>query len=282
MLTRRDFGKAAVAALPLPALFAKVNSTIHGVMIGAQTYSFRDRSLDAAIEGCLDAGLGFCELWDGHVEPQNISREEQRKWRLSIPLDEFRKVRKKFDDAGIVLYAYNYSFRKDYTDEEIARGFEMAKALGVKAITASANVSVVPRVDKYASQAKIRVGVHNHSNMRPDEFARPEDFAEAMRGRSPYIGINLDVGHFFAAGYDPVSFLEKHHKDIVTMHLKDRLKNDGAVVPFGEGQTPVKEVLQLVKKNKYPIPGMIEYEYEGKDTIAEMKRCFGWCKNALA
>src|SRR2546430_10395777 len=99
----------------------------------------------SAIKSMVEVGLGECELYAGHVEPK-LHREELRKWRTTVSMDEFRKVRKKFDDAGILLYAYNYSFRDDYTDEEIARGFEMAKALGVKVLTASSTLSVVDRV----------------------------------------------------------------------------------------------------------------------------------------
>jgi sugar phosphate isomerase/epimerase len=281
MYTRRELGRLALASAPFAAAFAGPNSKISDVVIGAHSYSFRDRSLDAAIQGCLDAGLSYCELWSGHIEPRKIPPEEMRKWRLSVSMDEFKKVRKKFDEAGIELSAYNYSFRGDFTDKEIARGFEMAKALGVKALTASSNISTAGRIDPHAAKAKIPVGMHNHARIRPDEFARPEDFEEAMRANSRYIAVNLDIGHFVAAGYDPVDYIEKHHDRIVTLHVEDRKKNQGAVVPFGEGDTPIREVLQLLKTKKYPIPAMIEYEYRGADTVAEVKKCFEFCKRAL-
>ena len=123
---------------------------------------------------------------------------------------------------------------------------------------------------------------HNHSNIKPNEFARPEDFAEAMQGASKYIAINLDIGHFTAAGFDPVSYLEQHHDMIITLHIKDRKKDQGENVPFGEGDTKIKEVLQLLKAKKYPIPANIEYEYKGTDTVAEVRKCFEYCKAALA
>lgn len=286
MYSRREFGRAALAAIPLARALGKLDSRVDGVLIGVQSYSFRDRPLDAAIQGMTDVGLSECELWQGHVEPHEKrgpeGREEIRKWRLSVPLDKFRGVRKKFDNAGISLYAYNYSFRDDFTDEEIARGFEMAKALGVKYITASATVSVAKRVAPLAEKNKIVVGMHGHSNTRdPNEFAKPESFAEAMK-LSKYIGVNLDVGHFFAAGYDPVAYIEQHHARIVTLHLKDRKKDNGRNMPFGEGDTPVKQVLQLLKRKKYRIPANIEYEYAGGDTVAEVRKCFEYCRQALA
>jgi sugar phosphate isomerase/epimerase len=283
MYSRREFSKLALAALPAAAACAGIDSKVHGVQIGVQSYSFRDRSLDDAIQGMVAVGLGECELWDGHAEPQHMEREALRKWRTTVSMDEFHKIRKKFDVAGIQLYAYNYSFRDDFSDEEVARGFEMAKALGVGIITASSTLSVVGRVDREASKNQIRVGFHGHSDVKhPNEFSTPESFEKAMAGRSPYININLDIGHFFAAGFDPVDFINKHYERIVTLHIKDRKKNDGENMPFGQGDSPIKAVLELLEKKKYKIPANIEYEYKGADTVAEVKKCFEYCKAALA
>ena len=278
-LTRRGFGQTLLAA-PLARAATKPNSRINGVLIGIQSYSFRDRPLGAAVQAMAEIGFSSCELWQGHVEPK-MSREPLRNWRTSVSMDFFREVRKKFDSAGIDLFAYNYSFRDDFNDEEIARGFEMAKAMGVKCLTASSNVTTAARVEPFAAKAKMLVGMHNHSNIKPNEFARPEDFEGAMQS-GPHIAVNFDLGHYVAAGYDPIAFIEKHHKRIVAVHLKDRKKNQGDNMPFGEGDTPLKEVLQLLRKKKYAIPACIEYEYKGADTMVEVRRCFDYCKKALA
>lgn len=305
MYSRRDFGKIALAGLPLSMALAKINSEFNGVRIGAQSYSFRDRSLDEAIEAMADIGIGECELYSGHVEPRRprpqgrgaekkagggrqsgpeaeARRQELRKWRLSVPLDEFKAVRKKFDDAGITLFAFNISFREDFTDEEIDRGFEMAKALGVKVITASSTLPAAKRVVPFAEKHQMIVAMHGHSNLEdPNEFAKPESFAQA-NAMSKYFGVNLDIGHFFAAGFDPVAYIEKNHDRIHVLHIKDRKKGNGDNTPWGEGDTPIKEVLRLLKVKKYPIPANIEYEYLGEDTVAEVRKCLQYCKDALA
>ena len=168
---RLALGTLAAAALPSTLLAqAKPNSRVKGVHIGAQSYSFRDRSLDDALKAYVETGLSTCELWSGHVEPKGLNRDELRKWRLTTPLTQFTEISKKFKTAGVELYAYNYSFRDDFTDEEIERGFQIAQALGVKNLTASGQVSVAPRVDKFARKYKIRVGMHNHSNIRPQRI----------------------------------------------------------------------------------------------------------------
>jgi sugar phosphate isomerase/epimerase len=292
-MTRRDWHRltigslVATAAWPLGAQ-KKIDSRIAGVQIGAQSYSFRDRPLDEVIAGLAAAGLGSCELWQDHLErdaTQGLSgdarREALRKWRLTVPLETFKEARRKFDAAGIALTAYNLSFRDDYTDDEIVRGFEMARALGVTVITASSTVSVARRLDPVARKFGIRVGFHNHSDKKPNEFATPDDFAAALEGASDHLAINLDIGHFTAANFDAVDFLDKHHARIVSLHIKDRKRNEGPNVPFGTGDSPIVAVLRRLRDRKWTIPANIEYEYDGSDTVAEVRRCFEYCKKAL-
>lgn len=307
MYSRRDFGKIALAGLPLSMALAKIDSKVNGVQLGVQTYSFRSLpdmgTVEDIIKAMTDIGLGECELFAAQIEPRHPqaagappaarppandparlkAREELRQWRLSVPMDHFTDVRKKFDDAGIKIYAYNYSFNQDFSDEEIDRGFDMAKALGVRCITASATIKAAARVAPYADKHKFIVAMHGHSNKKdPNQFATPESFAKAME-MSPYFWVNLDIGHFFAAGYDPVAYIEEHHQRITNLHLKDRKKDDGTNVPWGEGDTPIKAVLVLLKEKKYPIPAFIEYEYKGTGTPEEeVKKCYEYAKAALA
>lgn len=293
-ITRRTFHQILAGAAASSALLGKINSTVDGVQLGVQSYSFRDRPLDDAIKAMTEVGLGECELWQGHVEPK-LKGKELTAWRETVDLKEFEAVRKKFDAAGIQLFAYNYSFRDNFSDKEIERGFEMTKALGISNITASSTVSAVPRIDPFAEKYKIRVGFHGHSAVdKPNEFSTPESFAKAMDGHSKYMCVNLDIGHFTAAGFDAVDYLEKHHDRIVTLHIKDRKKSeiktedgkitvvkDGANLPFGEGETPIKAVLKVLKTKHYKIPANIEYEYKGADSKVEVQKCLQFMKDAV-
>jgi sugar phosphate isomerase/epimerase len=292
-ISRRDAGKLIVAGgagllagSKLAFGAEMINSVVRGVQIGAQSYSFRDRGLDECIDAYKEVGLGECELFTGHTDPKDVHGEALKKWRLETPLSHWEEIRKKFDSAGILLYAYNYSFNKRMSDEEIDRGFQMARALGVKYITASSQVSVAPRVDHYAKKYKVMVGFHGHDNTKDtDEFSTPDTFSRAMKGASKYIGINLDIGHFTAAGGDAVAFLRQEHKHIVTLHIKDRKKEHGANLPFGQGDTPIAEVLHLLRDNHWKIPANIEYEYgdekKGFDPVTEVKKCYEYCRKAL-
>jgi sugar phosphate isomerase/epimerase len=272
-LSRRSF--LAASAVGLVALQRR-----HPVTIGVQSYSFRDRSLADAIAGMQQLGLRSCELWQDHVEPRGITREEKRNWRETVGLDHFHRVRDQFAKASIALSAYNISFNDSFSDAEIERGFEMAKALGAPVITSSSNVKTTARVAAAASRHKMVVGMHNHSRVDPNEFASAKSLTDALQANR-YIAVNLDIGHFTAANEDAVAFLTQHHARIVTLHIKDRKRDQGATLPFGEGDAPIVKVLNLLQQNGWPIPANIEYEYKGGDTVDEVGKCLAYCRKAL-
>lgn len=207
-----------------------------------------------------------------------------RKWRLSVSMDKFKEIRAKFQTAGIDIALLCFNMNEAITDDEIEYAFTMAKTLGARAISTTTQVTVSKRVAPFADKHKMMVGYHGHdADWDPNEFATPESFATAM-SYSKYNGVNLDLGHFTAANYDAVAYIKEHHARITNLHLKDRKKDHGTNVPWGQGDTPLKEVLLLLKKEKYHFPGNIEYEYgrEGMDTVAEMTKCLQYCKDILS
>jgi sugar phosphate isomerase/epimerase len=229
----------------------------------------------------VKAGITSCELWQGHIEPRSVPRAELRTWRETISLNTFARVRDAFSRSRVAISAYNISFQDDFSDAEIERGFDMAHALGTNVITSSANVSVVPRVARVAERRKVPVGMHNHSKIDANEFATPESLTRATEAPGGFIRINLDIGHFTAANFDAVDFLRRHHERIVSLHIKDRKRNQGDNVPFGQGDTPIAQVLRMLRDERWDIPANIEYEYTGEDTLEEVKRCLDYCRRQL-
>jgi sugar phosphate isomerase/epimerase len=317
--TRRDFGKLALASLPLAKAFAAINSKFHGVQIGAITYSFRSLpNAEDVIKAYVDVGLGEAELMSNHAEalagapaPVNFGRgggggqrgggraqltpeqqeqmrarqEEIRKWRASATAETWKGVHKKFNDAGIQVAILCYNMNDNMKDEDIHYGFAMAKGLGVKGISTSTTLTMAKRIAPIADEHKLLVGYHGHDQTSdPNQTATLESY-DTLMAYGKYNGINLDIGHFTASNYDAVDFIGKHHDKITNLHLKDRKKDHGPNVPWGQGDTPIKAVLQLLKKEKYTFPANIEMEYtvpEGSTLNDEMKKCLAYCKDALA
>jgi len=305
--SRREFGKVMLAGLPLSlVLGSQINSKFKGVQIGAITYSFRSIPATEIIPAMVKIGLGEAELMSNHCEalagaPQVISggrqmtpeqqetqrqqREAFRKWRMATSPETFKAVKKKFNDAGIDVQILCFNQGITATDDEIEYAFQMAKALGVRAISSSSTVSFAKRVAPFAEKHRMIWSGHGHSNVtNPEEFATPQSFA-TITSFSKYIGVNLDIGHFTAANFDAVAFIKGNHARITNLHLKDRKKDQGGNVPWGEGDTPIKGVLQLMVKEKYTFPANIEFEHrvpEGSDLITEVSKCLQYCKDALA
>jgi sugar phosphate isomerase/epimerase len=292
MHSRRDLLWLAALSLPNWTTFAAAP----GVRLGVQTYSYREllgkpgNVLDKMIASMRQLGLTECEMWEPSLWPTGLwppaSGEAQfeavRQWRLGPSLDELKADAARLKAAGIRVYAFNFGLNDHCTDAEIARGIEMTRALGAEIMTVSTTLTMAKRSVPFFEKAGLPVGLHGHSNVSdPNQFATPESF-EAGLGMSKLYRVNLDIGHFTAGGFEPVEFIRKHHARITNLHIKDRKKNDGPNVPFGQGDTPITAVMQLLKRERYPIPAYVEYEYPGTGTSTEeLAKCLAYIRTAL-
>jgi sugar phosphate isomerase/epimerase len=319
---RRTFGKLLFASIPGAALLrhtplfaAEINSTIKGVQIGAITYSFnRLQGLAgnpfALIDAYVKIGLGEMELMSNHAEAmagapapargggrgstptpeqqaaQAAATKARADWRAAATEATFAPVRKRITDAGIDLrvLCYNMSNRaaNPTPDSEIQYAFNMAKWLGVKALSTSTQVSMAKRLAPFAEKNNMRVGFHGHDSVEQADEVHNEASFQAVMAASKLLGANLDVGHYTAAGGDAVDFIRKYHDRITNLHFKDmKRKQSNSYVPFGQGDAPLKEVLVMLSKEKWNIPVNIEFEYPG-DPMVEIPKCFQFVKDALA
>ncbi len=313
-VTRRDLAKFALAA-PFAKAFAakKIDSKVAGVQLGAITYSFNRLASpdpDAIIRAYVDIGLGEAELMSNHCEalaggpampafvrtpggPTPEMREERKaaqeklaQWRTGTGPGNWKAVLKKFNDAGVDVQLLCYNMQDSMKDEDIEYGFAMAEALGVRAMTTSTTLTMAKRIAPVAEKHKLVVGYHGHDATNdPNQTATLESY-DTLMGYGKYNGINLDIGHFTAAGYDAVAFIKQHHARITNLHIKDRKKDHGPnVAIWGSGDTPIKPVMQLMKAEKYPFPANMELEYPipaGSDIVTEAKKCFAYVKSCLA
>ena len=300
LTTRRAFlGSAAAAAaclaFPRRAFAAgKPNSVFNGVRIGCITYSYRSMATTAeeTLKALLKDGLSEVELMGGPIQlyagigagggkgkDKNAPTEQPTDAQREAQLAKCRDLRKMYNDAGVNIHIHKMGFGP--SDEDIEFSFQVAKALGCTGVTTERNDKLAERVAPFADKHKIWVGFHNHTGNIPI-MDKPDPILEFGK----YIGFNLDIGHYVAGskGLSPIPVLEKYHDRIVSLHLKDRTA-DGGNVPWGQGQTPIKEVLQLMRKEKWTFPAEIELEYkipEGSNAVAEVAKCVEYCRQALA
>jgi hypothetical protein len=294
---------ASVFAAPRP------DSTFAGVHVGLNVpYSFGNNLMsgDETLARCLELGVSAVELRSQPVEgflgsPEGAGRggaagggrgtptpeqvaarkaaaEELRAWRLSVPMDTVKPFRKKWNDAGVRIEIVKYDGIYAMSDGEIDYCFRLAKTLGAKAVSCEMSVDDTKRLGQFADKHKMMVGYHGHAKATPAMW-------ETVFSYAKYNGANVDLGHFVAGNNtSPVPFITQYHDRITHIHVKDRKLNDGPNVPFGQGDTPIKEVVRLIRDKKWPIQATIEFEYPvppGSDRMAEMAKCIQYCKDAL-
>jgi sugar phosphate isomerase/epimerase len=305
---------------------ANTDSKFGGVQIGTITYSFRSlpTDVDKIIAYCKQAGVSALELMGdtaeayagspvANIQPMRMMgpppgaapgqrpqmTDEQRKamaervqkgreWRETVSMDKFVELRKKFKDAGITIYAYKpNALGENNSDGEIEYAMKAAKALGATSVTVElpTKPEQSKRLGDIAAKHKVYVGYHAHLQATDTAW-------DVALAQSPYNSLNLDCGHYIAAGGNNtkeslLKLIEAKHDRITSMHLKDRTTKEKGQknLVWGTGDTPIIEVLQLMKKNKYKFPATIELEYEvpaDSDAVKEVAKCVEYAKKALS
>ena len=318
--TRREVGKLALTAVPGAQLLvrpaavigaARPDSKFAGVQVGLNVpYNFGNNWLsgDETLARCVDLGVSAVELRSQPVElflgspaappargsaaagggrgtptpeeaaARKAAADTLRKWRASVPMDTVKAFRKKYEDAGVRIEIVKYDGIYAMADDEIDYCFRLASTLGARAISCEMAVDDTKRLGQFADKHKMMVGYHGHAKATPAMW-------ETVFSYAKFNGANVDLGHFVAGNNSsPIPFITQHHDRITHIHVKDRKLHDGPNVPFGQGDTPIKEALQLIRDKKWPIQATIEFEYPvppGSDRMAEMAKCIQYCKDAL-
>ena len=317
-LTRREFAKWSLAALPgagllslvdrlsaaeTPAkLLGKPNSKVAGVQLGLNVpYSFADplMSGDDILKNCLQLGLSAVELRTQPVEaflgvPANLispknpvakdaaaaNAEQLRQWRRSVSVDRAKEFRNQYEKTGVLIEIVKVDGIFKMSDDEVDYTFALAKALGGRAISTeiSPKDEELKRLGQFADKHRLMLGYHGHATTTPEHW-------ETAFSLAKYNGANVDLGHFVAGNnVSPVTFIKQHHGRITHVHVKDRKLHNGANMPFGEGDTPIAEVLRLIRDNKWNIQATIEFEYPippGSNRMTEIARAIKYCRDAL-
>ena len=219
----------------------------------------------------------------GQTAEQQEQARKLKAWRTSVSMDPFKKLRKMYNDAGVTIYAWK-QLNTNMSDEELDYIFDVAEALGCTHTTVElpTDPAQLKRLGDLAMKKKIYAGYHTHAQGSMTAF--DQAFAISKGNMA-----NVDFGHWVAGGNvggTPLQFLQKHHDRIVSFHLKDRTTPQHCALnlPWGTGETPIKDILQTVKKNQWKIPGSIELEYDipqGSDAVKEVRKCVDYCRSAL-
>lgn len=280
-LAQASFSDAAAIPARLAAVnaaeldLAKARSDAFAKLQGT-TERLNAQQIDALVTQATGGGRGG----RGGPGGPGGGNPEMTQWRASVSMDRFKALRKLYNDAGVGIFGFKLDLRLNSPDSEYEYAFNVCEALGANQLTMELPDSATTRrIGEYAAKRKIWAGYHAHTQAHLT-------FWDEAFSQSPYNGANIDIGHYVAGtSQSPIPFIEKHHARITSMHLKDRKFNEGPNMPWGQGDTPIKEVLQLMKKEKHTYPATIELEYNtptGSTVMAELAKCVQYAKDALA
>lgn len=287
--------------------------------------SMQDQSLEANIQYIKESGISAVEMMGEPVEHfagmpsptfnrmrgfqlgfkqrngENLTSDEQLElaeirqaseayakvvadWRTKVDFKKFEQVKKMFKDAGIGIYAFKPSaFGMNNSELEISYGMKAARILGASHVTLEHpdNDGHTQILGIMGKKHNMSIGYHGHEQ-------QTFTFWDKALAQSPKNGLNFDAGHYVAAGHrDMMELIQKQHYRILSMHIKDRQTpaNGKGNLAWGTGDTPVGEILRMMRDKKYKFPATIELEYQvpqSSDAVKEVQKCLEFCRKALS
>lgn len=226
-------------------------------------------------------------IWNMIVASIIGTTEEQKNWRLTVPMTRFEALRNMYNEAGVNIHIAKLS-PASWSDGETDYAFKVAKVMGAIGITEELSLEAARRLGPFAEKHGLFAIMHNHFQFADKNFNIDEVLAV-----SPAIMLNFDCGHYFGStGLNPVDFIAKYHSRIASLHIKDKTgpnttpPNENQV--WGQGEVPLAEVLLLLKEHAgdkdWPKYGDIELEYPvpaWSNSVKEVKTCVAYARQIL-
>lgn len=264
---RREFLAASAAAVALGTARAADSSPYGRWNIGAQSYSFRDFELEPALRNYQSLGLKYAEFYNKHVPPN------------STP-EQIRAIVNTCKQYGVTPVAYGVErFTKDEAFNR--KKFDLAKALGIKYLSADPDPDSFDTLDKLVEEYKIAIGIHPHGpegrgqQMKMQRWYSAKIILPAVKDHHPLIGTCIDTGHILRCvllnePLDPADEIRKMGARNFGLHLKDFDAEKKQEVIVGKGMLNIAEVLKALKEVKFTGYINLEYELNSKNPTPDM------------
>lgn len=289
------------AAAQTPA--AKPNSRWNGVLVGLNVpYNFGARMMPAeqVLAQTVELGISAVELRGQPIEaflgapptPPTVGsgrgapapEVEQavlalRKWRGAASIQKAADLRRLYEDAGVAIDIVKWDGVYQMSDDEVDYIFQLSKALGARALSTEIGTpDQTRRVGSFADRHQIFIGYHGHAETGIPEYSAPFAFAK-------FNGANVDIGHFIAGhNASPAAFIAENASRITHLHIKDRRRDNGPNTAFGQGDTPIREILQMMRDRRFTFQATIEFEYPipaGSTRMKEIATAIDYCRACL-
>ncbi|MDR0560474.1 MAG: sugar phosphate isomerase/epimerase [Prevotellaceae bacterium] len=283
MTTRRNFiQKTGVGLLAATVAPAVLNNNLYGkepvkpvkkskpedlFKVSMAGYSFVNFNIDDSLKMMERIDVHYLCIKDFHL-PFNSTDEQ------------IAAFHAKLKAKNVVGYGVGPIYMK--SEEEIDRGFEYAKRVGVKLIVGVPNYELLPYVDKKVKEYDYKYAIHIHG---PDikTYPNAKDVIDHVKDLDPRIGVCLDVGHDTRDGFNPSEDLKKYHQRVFDIHIKDvtAAGKEGKTCEMGRGIIDIPAFVKMLRKVKYSGACSLEFEKDMSDPLAGLAESIGYFKGVI-
>jgi sugar phosphate isomerase/epimerase len=276
--SRRHFLRTAGAALGLAAVPSllraeeKKADPFGGWTLGCQSYTFRNFTVEQGLKQIKDLGLHYVEFYPGQKgQVKTDSTPEQ--------ITAMLKLCKSYDITPVCWGVEGFSKNHDANKKK----FDLAKALGLKALSADPDPDSFDSLDKLCEEYKIAIAIHPHGPTGGDRLHRwysADVIMAAVKDHNPLIGSCLDTGHLIRSAQlgkmlDPAEEVRKMGARNFGLHLKDHDNKRRTDVVFGKdgGVLDLVALLKALREVKFQGHLSIEYEAHPEDPMRDVAAC---------
>jgi len=245
------------------------------------TNSYHGFSLEDALRGISAAGFKYVELsaskgWTEHVRA-DMSKEE---------IDKVKKMLDAFGLGAVALSGHCNLMEPERLVDFMAN-IELAAKFSCKYIVSStgeahfgedeimsedelsANIkSLLPLLEKY----KITLVLETHG----EDYGTGQSLVSLVhKVGSPLVGINFDTANcLFWGGAQPLEDIKTCLAEVKFVHLKDKLgpQKQWNFPGVGNGELPLRDVINYMLTNGYDGPYSVEIEYTEEYCMREKNR----------
>ena len=250
---------------------SKTKAEKAGWKLAIQSYTFHKFSLMEALDKTHELGVKYIEVYPGH---KLGGKWGDKTFDSNLTADEQKEVMAEAARRGVRIVGSGV-FVSD-SQEEWEKMFRLAKSMKLEYITCEPPLALWDMVEKLSKQYGVKVSVHNHP--KPSDYWNPQNLLNAISTRSKALGSCADVGHWSREGLNHLDCLRMLKGRIISLHFKDIApKKEGVAwqedVIWGKGVLGIKDMLEILKAQKFKGYLAIEYENNWDNSVPDIKQC---------
>jgi sugar phosphate isomerase/epimerase len=204
---------------------------------------------------------------------------------------EIAACKEKAANAGVKISSIGPVYMS--TEDQCDCAFEFAQRMGVDVVVAVPfkmvgkkrveNRELCLYASKKCAETGIKYAIHNHGPDMPELFPTGRSAYDMIKDMDRGMGLCLDIGHDFRAGYDPVDSIRNYGDRLWDVHLKNvsDCTKKGRAMQFPRGKIDMVEIAKALKEIEYAGALEIEYERDFTNNVPGMAESVGYFRGVM-